>query len=408
METITLDFETYFSSDYTLRKMTTTEYLMDDQFEVILVAIKRGGKATEWVSGRGRQLESLFNDINWQDVILLAHNAAFDAAILKWHYGKQARITVCTEGLSRAVDTRERRHSLEALGERYEIGRKGTATDDYRGVRLADFSDSDLRTYGEYAKNDVEMTYKLFKIFSPQVSPEELLINSLTTGMFIKEQRCKAVSDSGLDLKTLRSRQKFSAYLEDNGVPVPMKISLTTNEPTEAFAKTDRAFLKLKEHPKVGAAVKAKLLAGSSIALTRGERLLSISKTKKLLPVPLRYSGAHTHRWSGKDKINLQNLPSRGTDAKILKRCLRAPKGHQIVEADLRQIEPRVLCFLSEHETLLKAFEQGEDTYSLVAAEVFGVDLGEVTKEQRAVGKMCVLSLGYGMGATKFMILFYL
>jgi DNA polymerase I-like protein with 3'-5' exonuclease and polymerase domains len=153
----------------------------------------------------------------------------------------------------------------------------------------------------------------------------------------------------------------------------------------------------------VQALVAARLGNKSTLEETRTQRFIDISK-RGLLPVPIRYYAAHTGRWGGDDKINLQNLPSRGPNAKALKRSIIAPEGQMIVEADSAQIEARVLAWLAEQEDLVTAFTNKEDVYKKMASKIYGVQEEDVTKEQRFVGKTTILGAGYGMGAPKFQL----
>ena len=107
-------------------------------------------------------------------------------------------------------------------------------------------------------------------------------------------------------------------------------------------------------------------------------------------------------RWGGADKINLQNLPSRGPNGKKLKKAIIAPKGYTIVEADSAQIEARVLAWFAGQDELTTAFANGEDVYVKMAARIYNCEEGDVTKDQRFVGKTTILGAGYGMGAEKF------
>ena len=120
------------------------------------------------------------------------------------------------------------------------------------------------------------------------------------------------------------------------------------------------------------------------------------------LTVPVRYYAAHTGRWGGADKINLQNLPSRGPNAKKLKKALVAPVGCTLVEADSSQIEARVLAWFAGQDDLTNAFAKGEDVYVKMAARIYNCEEEDVTKDQRFVGKTTILGAGYGMGAEKF------
>ena len=120
------------------------------------------------------------------------------------------------------------------------------------------------------------------------------------------------------------------------------------------------------------------------------------------LPVPIRYYAAHTGRFGGDDKINLQNLPSRGANANQLKKAIIAPKGYVVIDADSAQIEARVLAWLAEQNDLVEAFALGKDVYKKMASAIYALKEEDVTKDQRFVGKTTILGAGYGMGAVKF------
>ena len=84
MNIITLDFETYYDREFSLSKITTEEYVRDDRFEVIGVAVKENDNETEWLSGTGEEVCGFLRKYDWQNSFALAHNAMFDASILTW------------------------------------------------------------------------------------------------------------------------------------------------------------------------------------------------------------------------------------------------------------------------------------------------------------------------------------
>jgi DNA polymerase I-like protein with 3'-5' exonuclease and polymerase domains len=135
----------------------------------------------------------------------------------------------------------------------------------------------------------------------------------------------------------------------------------------------------------------------STIEETRTERFIGIAN-RGMLPVPLRYYAAHTGRWGGDDKLNMQNLPRKSP----LKKAICAPEGYVILDSDSSQIEARTLAWLAEQEDLVQAFERGEDVYRLMASAIYNKDPEDVTKDERFVGKTTVLGCGYGMGHKKF------
>jgi DNA polymerase len=120
------------------------------------------------------------------------------------------------------------------------------------------------------------------------------------------------------------------------------------------------------------------------------------------MPVPLQYYAAHTGRGGGSDKINLQNLPSRGANGGKLKKAICAPKGYVIIDSDSAQIEARVLAWLAGQTDLVKDFKEGRDVYKIMASAIYNKAVDEIQKEERFVGKTTILGSGYGMGAPKF------
>ena len=85
MNILTIDFETFYSREYSLSKMTTEAYVRDPRFEVIGVGIKIDEHPTEWYSGS--DVEEILYSFDYTHSAILAHNTVFDGAILSWKYG---------------------------------------------------------------------------------------------------------------------------------------------------------------------------------------------------------------------------------------------------------------------------------------------------------------------------------
>ena len=421
MDVYTLDFETYYDQDYSLSKLTTEDYVRDSRFEVIGLAIKKNDKVTKYLNDPD-MIERLLSHIDFSDAAILAQNTMFDGAILSWRYGVKPKVWFDTMNMGRALHGVETGASLRALSERYGIGQKGFEVLAAKGKRRADFTAEEAEKYGEYCIQDVELTYKLFKIMGANFPRKELKLIDVTLRMFIdpvldldiglleqhledtRDRKDKLLVDAGVeDKKDLMSNPKFADMLRGLGVEPPMKINLTTGKETYAFAKSDEDFKALQEHEddRVQSLVAARLGNKSTLEETRTERFIGIAK-RGLLPVPVRYYAAHTGRWGGADKINLQNLPSRGPNGKKLKKAIIAPEGYTVVEADSSQIEARVLAWFAGQDDLVDQFARGEDVYKYMASSIYNVAVADVTKDQRFVGKTTILGAGYGMGAEKF------
>jgi DNA polymerase len=421
MSIITLDFETYYDKAFSLSKMTTEEYIRDDRFEVIGVAVKVDGGETQWITGTRSEIKAELLKHDWANSLVLAHNMQFDGAILAWEYNIHAKGYLDTLCMARAIHGVEAGGSLKALAERYQLGVKGTEVNDALGKRRHAFMPHELEQYGKYCINDVEMTYDLFKILSETFPTKELRVIDTTLKMFIeptldldikmltehlenvKNLKARLLEDSGATIDDLMSNNKFAELLRGLQVEPPMKISLRTGKEAYAFAKTDEEFKALAEHPdvRVQALVAGRLGNKTTLEETRTERFMGIASRGKL-PVPIRYYAAHTGRWGGDDKINLQNLPSRGTNGGKLKKAMRAPEGYVIIDCDSSQIEARTVAWLAGQTDLLDAFEKGEDVYKIMASAIYNKDASEVTTQERFVGKTTILGAGYGMGAKKF------
>ena len=422
MDLITVDFETYYSQDFSLSKMTTEEYIRGRQFETIGVAVKVNNKPTEWASGTHEQIQTFLDTFDWGNSMVVAHNTMFDGAIMNWKFGINPRIWADTMCMSRALRGVEVSHSLKATATRYGLGIKGTEVLAAKGKHRKDFTNEELSRYGDYCINDVELTHNIFKKLVNNFPTTELRVIDATLRMFIdavleldlglledhlenvKIRKDKLLTDAGVTKKDLMSNDKFAELLKGLGVVPPTKISAKTGKEAFAFAKTDEGLkeLELHEDDRVQTLVAARLGNKSTLEETRAQRFIDIAK-RGTLPVPIRYYAAHTGRWGGSDKINLQNLPSRGVNGKVLKSSICAPDGYKLIDCDSSQIEARVLAWLAGQDDLTEAFAAGKDVYKQMATKIYGVNREEdITKEQRFVGKTTILGAGYGMGAVRF------
>ena len=406
MKIITLDFETYYSQTFSLSKMTTEEYIRSPEFEVIGVAVSIDDEEPEWCSGTKDTIQSFLNSFYMHDNMVVAHNAVFDMAILNWHFNIRPKAIVDTLSMARAIHGTEVGGSLAKLAEHYGAGVKGTEVVNALGKRRIDFDEESLIRYGEYCVNDVSLTYDIFKKMSDGFPLVEYKLIDLTIRMFtepslvlnetilrghlevVKKEKEALLDVVKLDKKELMSNEMFAHALYELGVTPPRKISPTTGKETWAFAKTDEEFKALAEHtnPMVQALVAARLGTKSTLEETRTERFIGIS-TRGKLPIPLRYYAAHTGRWGGDDKVNLQNLPR----ASVLKHAILAPEGYLMIDADSSQIEARTLAWLAEQNDLVDAFDRGEDVYKIMASSIYGKPVDEITKPERFLGKTTIL-----------------
>ena len=405
---LTVDFESHYTKDYSLSKMTTEAYVNDIRFEVIGVSVKINDEKTQWFTGTYAEIEKWLNQFDWANSMVIAHNAMFDGAILGWQFDIYPKAIICTLSMARALHAVSVGGSLAALSEYYALGVKGTEVLNALGKRRVDFSKEEMEAYGNYCINDVELTYKLFKAMLPKIPTAELKLIDMTIRMYtdpifkldtdmlyahladVKEQKEKLLEDCGINKDDLMSNQKFASVLEMFGVTPPTKLNSKGLE-TYAFAKTDEGLKALAEHddPRVQAVVAARLGTKSTLEETRTQRFIEISERplrESLLPVPLLYYGARTGRWSATDKINLQNIPRKSK----LKGAIVAPDGYVIVGADLSAIELRLGLAFGGQMDKVKLLGEGVDLYKDFAAQVYNVAYEDITDSQRFMGKTCI------------------
>jgi DNA polymerase len=417
MNLLTIDFETYYSKEYGLKKYTTEEYIRDEQFETIGVAVKENDGETKWFSGNFEDTKAFLNTYDWENSFALGHNMRFDAGILSWVFDIHPRGLFDTMSMGQILHGLTESVSLANLSTFYGIGTKGTEVLDALGKHRLDFTPQDLHQYGQYCKNDVDLTYELFKKLKGGITPMEMRLIDLTIKMFsepklelnkgllvrhlmdVRDKKEKLLASANVVKEDLMSNPKFAELLKQFGVEPPMKESHTTGKKTYAFAKTDEEFKALLEHddPRVQILTAARLGNKSTIEETRTEQFINIAN-RGLLPVPLKYAGATvSHRWSGVDGVNLQNLPRTSP----LRKAICAPKGYKIVAADLSNIELRLAYWFAKSHSKIDQIRKGVDLYKQSAAEITNTLYDEVDKDLRFIFKVVNLSGIYGVGAVK-------
>jgi hypothetical protein len=416
-EIVTLDFETFYGKDFTLSGgLNVSEYIRDPRFKVHGVGIKKGDLPSKWFAGAANIVMAL-RAIDWSKTALLCHNTAFDGFILSQHYDIIPGFYLDSLSMSRGVHPANMRHDLDTVARLH--GFKGKVKKDALSNTkdIYDLPAHQEKKLGEYCIDDTNDTRNIFDVMEPHFPHDEFRLVDLTIRMFcdpvleVDEKRAQAelerevaekkfrINKAQIPVASLMSNNKFAMVLRKHGVEPPTKISPTTGLETFAFAKTDDGFKALQTHERenIRDLAEARLRVKSTIGESRAQRLIEAGADGQKLPVLLHYSGAHTHRWSGGNKLNLQNFVRGGE----LRKSIIAPLGHQIVVADSAQIEARVLAWVAGQDDILDAFRRKEDVYMLMASAIYHVPVDQITKDQRFIGKVCVLGLGFGMGAYK-------
>jgi DNA polymerase len=478
-DVLVLDFENYFDTEYSMRKMSTIEYIEDSRYECLGLAALccQPGKETRATfdhdaAGLLDRCQAVYGK-NLEGCTVVAQNAKYDVTILVRKYGICPPYVIDLLGLARALYPGYR-NNLASICKREDLPAKGD-TNQFKGLRWESrvgppqlppttiTRKKDKRTWipvpghegwvqewvcggldaeqrralAEYAENDAAQEWAAFKLYLPRLSNPtvELRVMRQTLGLYwypcievdqdlgeelataMEAKVDEAAESVGLTPKRMRSdgfMQDLQVALGDEPVPTKQgkkKILL-------AIAKEDpgREYLLHHDNPEVRALMEAYIAVKSwPLHSKRVRRIMAQAMAAGgLLPVPLKYMGAHTGRWSGDEKINLQNLSKRTLIELLLRirSLLIAPEGMRLVVTDASQIEARVLAWIAEQLDLIEAFARGTPIYCQFASEVLNQPVRKATDDDppdlvatltrhRNMGKVGVLGCGYGMGAPR-------
>lgn len=416
---ITLDFETYYDRDFSLSKMTTEEYVRDKRFEALLLGVKIDDHETFVLSGGNIKTWLTTNKDFIAQHVVVAHNAMFDGFILSEVFGVHPKMLLCTMSMAYgAYGPNLPSYSLKELVTTHGLPAKGTEVGNMLGVRS--MTPEQVRAYSVYCANDVEITKMLFDVLKKKLTVDELRLIDLTMKMYTdpaividstvvsryldsyNDRLSSLLTACGTTADNLRSNTKFAELLRKFGIQPPVKKSPKTGKEALALAKSDPEYMALLEHEdeRVQLLVEARIGMRSTIGGTRAARFLGMSQ-RGPMPIPLVYHGTHTGRWSGFDKINLQNLPKKDTTnggVHPLRKCLTVPDGFVMIASDSSQIEARVIATLAGEEWLIDAFREGRDVYCEFGTTAFGREITKKDEMERFVAKGVVLGSGFGLG----------
>jgi DNA polymerase I len=371
----------------------------------------------DWVIA---QMKPLLEDINQFKV---GQNLKYDANVLS-HYGIQMQgIKFDTMIESYCLNSVATRHNMDALADKY-LGYKTVHFEDIagKGKKQLTFNQIDIEQAGHYAAENADITLRLHQAIYPQLEKRSdqlsvfhsiemplvpvlarmeqhgVLIDSdllneqsHSIGMRLQELEVEAHNLAGQTFNLSSPKQLQKILFEDLKIPVLKKTPKGAPSTAEEVLQELALDYPL---PKV-------------ILENRGLSKLKSTYTDKL-PLLVGKSGrvhtsyqqavAATGRLSSTDP-NLQNIPIRSEEGRKIRLAFIAPKYHKIVAIDYSQIELRIMAHLSDDPGLVSAFSEGRDVHKATAAEIFGVNLADVTSDQRRSAKAVNFGLIYGMSA---------
>ena len=235
------------------------------------------------------------------------------------------------------------------------------------------------------------------KFVRPQFVLDKLLLDKVA--LSLRVEKLAQLDRLGVTRAELLSDSSFARLLKQAAPDVRLPKKQGKRGVGYAFAKTDAGMQALALDPRLTDLVAARISAESTQETTRVNRFRGASLSSQLFPVPLVYYGAHTGRFSGGDKLNVQNMGRKS----VLRAALVAPPLHKVIAADLSQIEARLVATVAQQWDLVDEFAAGVDVYSSFAGDHYGYPIHKDTHPtERFVGKTGILSLGFQSGANKF------
>lgn len=418
MKTYAIDFETYYDKDISITTKGQWHYLRDPASDIYLVSIQGVGldyvgptKTAPWDRIEGGQ---------W-----VAHNYSFDGAVIE-RLRELGQVKVkpaswdCTANLSVAVGAPRNLAgaSRELLGKQIDKNPR----DKMHSKRWEDVQNTEFgKEVLEYAREDSKACLEIYNQYNACMLPVERELSRHTIEMGWKGIKvdAKAVKDAIKTLQrvTWESEQKLPWIEETEGVvlstkafrrecakaAIPWPTSLA--ESSEECAEWEKTYG--DQVPFVG--IMRDWRKANSL-LAKLKVMESRIRPDGTMAYGMKYMGAHTGRWSGDSKFNVQNLPRNEMFGVDLRGCIIPREGKKFIICDLAQIEPRVLAWLSGNEGLLDAIRSGYGIYE-AAAKNMGLWDGPKGTLKKIDGplyqlvKAMVLGLGYGAGSKKFALI---
>jgi DNA polymerase-1 len=315
-------------------------------------------------------------------------------------------------------------HNLDSLAQRH-LGRKGLSYEDVcgKGAHQIPFAQVEIERAADYSCEDSDMTLHVHQVLWPQVEAEPGLrdvymrIEMPTAGILGRIERNGVLIDAAVLARQSQELAERMVALEREahelaGQPFNLgspkqigeilfgKLGLPVKKKTASgVPSTDEEVLAelASDYP-----LPAKLLEHRSLSKLKGtytDKLpLMVNPQTGRVHTNYAQAVAVTGRLASNDP-NLQNIPIRTPEGRRVREAFIAPPGHAILSADYSQIELRIMAHISGDPGLLKAFAEGMDVHRATASEVFGVEPGAVTPEQRRYAKTINFGLIYGMGA---------
>ena len=365
-----------------------------------------------------KKLKPLLED---KSVKKIGQNIKFDFIVL-YKQGINMNSMEDTMLMSYVLDAGKNRHNMDTLSE-IHLQHKTISFKEIVGTgkKEINFSDVELDKAMEYAAEDADITYRLYKIFSKNLKLEKLTnIYEIFEKPLIKILAFMEIEGIKIDNKFLKVlSEKFEkkiSKLEKEVFKISKKeFNIASPKQLGEIIYNDLKIAVLKKTRKGSFATNASVLEDLAFKGHEFPKLIldwrQVSKLKNTysdaLPEHINPNTKRVHtsfllaatttgRLASSDP-NLQNIPIKSEDGKDIRKAFIAEKGFTLISADYNQIEMRILADLAEVKELKKAFSNNEDIHSLTASQVFNVDIKKVDQDMRRKAKAINFGIIYGI-----------
>ena len=324
--------------------------------------------------------------------------------------------------MSYVLDAGKNRHNMDTLSE-IHLNHKTISFKDLVGTgkKEINFSEVDIEKAKDYAAEDADITFRLYKKFQKSLKDEKMInIYEIFEKPLLKILAFMEIEGVKIDNKFLKSLstkfEKKIVKIQNEVFKISKKeFNIASPKQLGEILYNDLKIADLKKTKKGSFATSASVLEDLAFKGHKFPQLVldwrQVSKLKNTysdsLPEHINPNTQRVHtsfllaatttgRLASSDP-NLQNIPIKSEDGKDIRKAFIAKKDHVLISADYNQIEMRILADLADVKGLKKAFKNNEDIHSLTASQIFNVDIKKVNQDQRRKAKAINFGIIYGI-----------
>ncbi len=365
-----------------------------------------------------KKIKSVLED---KSIKKIGQNIKFDYIIFH-HRGINMNAIEDTMLMSYVLDAGKNRHNMDLLSE-IHLDHKTIAFKDIVGTgkKQINFSEVKIDKAKEYAAEDADITFRLYKIFSKNIKLEKLLnIYEVFEKPLIKILALMEIYGVKVDQKFLqllsKKFEKKINNLEKEIYKITKKeFKIGSTKQLGEVLYNEMKISSLKKTKKGSYATSAQVLEDLAFKGHKLPKLVldwrqatklkntytdslqeHINPKTKRVHTSFLLAATSTGRLASSDP-NLQNIPIKSQDGKEIRRTFVAEKNNKLISADYNQIEMRILADLADVRELKKAFNNQEDIHSLTASQVFNTNIKDVDSDMRRKAKAINFGIIYGI-----------